>query len=154
MTEAICGHKELDICRPSWGTQGLETSIACCFCPSQTAAPQDTDWCRRSSWLQKHGMGRMNGNTYFVVTSALACSETSARKAGHRGSGWQTLGQPRVPTLINWGAARHLDWGVHFKSICIHWNTLEFKTALGMLKNWSCSSRGSCSVLDQIALLK
>lgn len=96
--------------------EGLETSISCYFCPSQTAASQDMDWCRSSSWLQKHGMGRINANTFFVVTSALACFETAARKAQHRPNTGSAMG----PALSNWGAAGHLDRGVHFKSICIH----------------------------------
>lgn len=35
------------------------------------SSPQDMDWCRGSSWLQEHGMRRINGNISFVVTSVL-----------------------------------------------------------------------------------
>lgn len=100
------------------------------------AVPQDTDWCRHNSWFQRHGRGRIKGNTHFLVTSAVARSETSGRKAWHRGSGGRTLRQPWMPALSNWGAAGHLDRGVNFKSICIHWSTSEFRTALRTLQNW------------------
>lgn len=154
MTEADCGHKELDACQSSLWLQRLEVFLCCYFCPFQMATSQDADWCLSRGWLQKHGIGSIDGNKYFVVTSAFACSETSARKAWHRGGG-QTPGQPLLPWCWKLGYDwRQLDWGGHLKSVCMHQSALKYKTAFRTFQNWSCTSRSSESVPNHIVLMK